>query len=138
MALSIIPATDLIEQLNQDEDFALLSDDDKLQALNAAQEEVCNIYFNNNRDDYKANTLMGGIAPPGSSVLIRKGHGVATVAGTLIVFTEGALPDALYELLPTIGVSYTNPNTHVDSRTANGFTAYSAVDGVPFSFIAVK
>src|SRR5947209_183423 len=70
-----------------DEDFANLSEAEQLQLLSAAQDEVCNLYFLNNRDDYKDNNLTEPFsAGSGTPANIRAGSGIATIAGTWIPF----------------------------------------------------
>ena len=135
MALSTDPASDDISELGTVEKFAELTEAQKLKLLSSTDQEISVIYFNNGREDYKANNLETPITNPDAGVDERADWGIASVAGTLNTFSS-PLADALYGLVLPVGVSYIHPVTLVDSRTAAGFTAYANEDDVEFFYLA--
>lgn len=133
-ALSTITVQQILDEMSASEEFSGLTDAEQLELINTAQQDVCEIYFQDGRDDYKTNNLLSAVASSG--VGYRSGSGVATIAGNPITFST-PLSTNTYSLSLPPGVSYLDPNTNADSRTTDGFTAYAMADGVEFTYIAV-
>lgn len=141
MPLSLIPATQLIDELNSDPEFASRSDEEKLRIISSAEQEVCNADFANGRENYKVNNFEVPLGVTRITHNLRIGSGVATIAGTFVTFMVDGVPtplaDADYAIAGLApGVSFEDPTTHADSRTVDGFRAYSAIDGVGFTYVA--
>jgi hypothetical protein len=140
VVLSGIAASFIISELADDDAFASLTTDEQLAIMSSAQEEVNQILFNNGRTDFLANNFSAAI-PSQINIDERRGSGLASIAGTPILYTS-----ALNVLKPEIiifpaGVDYRDPafapdDPAGDTRTPDGFTAFASEDDTPFSYIA--
>jgi hypothetical protein len=75
---------------------------------------------------------------PAAGDFFRSESGIASIAGTPITFTTPFVAPNLYQLLLSVGITYINPTTQVDTRTTDGFTAFAGADNTPFTYFAVK
>ncbi len=66
----------------------------------------------------------------------RVGTGLATVAGNPITFSQPLFGTYEVFFTPGAGIDYVDPVTGQDTRTAFGFTAFAASDGVSFAYLA--
>lgn len=145
MPLSLIPASDAIAELSSDEDFAALSETQQLKILDSVAGETARIYYNNSREDYITSNLAQALPAQAQFPQMRADTVVATIAGTTVTFSS-ALNAALdvnnvaqYSLsFDNNSVSYKHPTSGADSRTNDGFIAYSVVDGVETTWIAAE
>jgi hypothetical protein len=138
-ALSIITVQEIIDEMEANEQFATLTADEQLELINSSQQEVCDSYIANGRDDYRSSNLTLPLIAGVNLANLRIGSGFASIAGTPIVFTVSGSPAPLDTATPKIlmsnGVTYINPVGDVDTRTANGFTAFAMADDVPFDYV---
>jgi hypothetical protein len=143
MSLSTIVAADLITELSSDADFDLLSESEKIQLINSASQQVCNIYFDNKRADYKGTNLAAPLPAFSVNLNERAGFSTASILGIPVSFTS---PFGLPYMLTLIGykdgleygIGFFNPIGGTDTRTADGFTAFAAEDGVTIEYRAFK
>lgn len=121
-------------------DLDVITDPEFIQIGNSAQLELATILKDNNRCDYCADTMTTPLVPPTAGQDERAGVGVASIAGTPVVFSS-PLSGANYALNIPVGIDYLDPTKPdgdplKDTRTAVGFTAFSAVDGVSFLYFS--
>jgi hypothetical protein len=145
--LSSIPYSDLIAELNQDADAAVLTDAEKIDAMNTAGQEACTIYYNNRRLNWKKNNLATPIPASSQDQNERRGFGTASILGDANVFTTPfPLPYALaidgYKNGQKMGADQFDPallgNPLADTRTINGFTGFAPENGVIIEYRAYK
>ena len=115
--------------------FDNLTQAQQLQVINSALNDIKQDCKRNTLPFYKTSTLANPTALVDEQSMRTGTNETASIAGNPIVFTTPLVGS--YNLILPPGVSYINPNTLVDTRTTNGFTAFAALDNTLFDYTAV-
>ena len=89
--------------------------------------------------NYYTNVYYNGTTPVPFDPSLENFHlgtGTGSIAGTPVSFPSPLLLPYQIFFKPGVGITYINPQTNEDTRTPLGFTAFSAQDNIPFSYLA--